>query len=320
MLALFVTTVASGIISSFVANRSSPDNDTVANTAIHTIVWPQELRGGAEQPRASAIPVAALAAIPGVEAVRVIHAAPDGDKPGVEPGLTLCAGLPAELGSCPPGTAVAGVYPDLEGPASLSQAHVVAPVWDASAVTPAELEKLPLLSVVVATDGSSAALETARTMLQAALPQARRAAATDNDYQVDSTTSFIRFQQLAAVVIAASLPIAGCSLAVSVAGGLTDRKRPFSMLRLTGVRLAELRRVVLLESVIPLLSVAVLAIGMGFVAAQLFLRAQLRYNLVAPAVSYYVLVVLGLALSVGIIVSTMPILRRITGPETARNE
>jgi predicted lysophospholipase L1 biosynthesis ABC-type transport system permease subunit len=128
------------------------------------------------------------------------------------------------------------------------------------------------------------------------------------------------FQQLANVVILASLPIAGCSLAVSVAGGLTDRRRPFSMLRLTGMRLAELRRVVLLESAVPLVVVAALAIGMGFLAAELFLRSQLGYTLVSPGLTYAVLVVAGLAGSLGIIASTMPLLRRITGPETARND
>jgi len=50
------------------------------------------------------------------------------------------------------------------------------------------------------------------------------------------------------VVIAVSFPIAGCGLAVGVAAGLRDRKRPFSLLRLTGVQLGVLRRVVLLES------------------------------------------------------------------------
>jgi hypothetical protein len=43
-------------------------------------------------------------------------------------------------------------------------------------------------------------------------------------------------------------------------------------------------------------------------------------TLVPPSVTYYVLVALGLAVSLGIIASTMPLLRRITGPETARNE
>lgn len=84
----------------------------------------------------------------------------------------------------------------------------------------------------------------------------------------------VQFQQLAHVVILASLPIAGCSLAVSVAGGLSDRRRPFSLLRLTGVQLRVLRRVLALESAIPLLVVSIVAIGTGFLAAQLFLTSQ----------------------------------------------
>jgi hypothetical protein len=53
-------------------------------------------------------------------------------------------------------------------------------------------------------------------------------------------------------VVAMTLVIAGCSLAVSVSGGLMERKRPFTMLRVTGVQLRVLNRVVLLETVLPL--------------------------------------------------------------------
>lgn len=122
------------------------------------------------------------------------------------------------------------------------------------------------------------------------------------------------------MVILASYVIAGCSLAVSVAAGLSERKRPFSLLRLTGVPLAVLRRVVALESAVPLLVIAALATGMGFLAADLFLRSQMDYTLRAPGVAYYVIVLAGLAASLGIIAATGPLLRRITGPETARNE
>jgi predicted lysophospholipase L1 biosynthesis ABC-type transport system permease subunit len=122
------------------------------------------------------------------------------------------------------------------------------------------------------------------------------------------------------VVILASLPIAGCSLAVSVAGGLSDRKRPFSMLRLTGVQLGVLRRVVVLESAVPLLVVAVVATGTGFLAAQLFLKSQMHYSLQPPGAEYYLTVFAGLAASLGVIASTLPLLKRTTGPEVARNE
>ena len=42
-------------------------------------------------------------------------------------------------------------------------------------------------------------------------------------------------QDMTEVVVVASLIIAACSLAVNIAAGLGERKRPFSLLRLTGV-------------------------------------------------------------------------------------
>lgn len=121
------------------------------------------------------------------------------------------------------------------------------------------------------------------------------------------------------MVLLTTLPIAGCSLAVSVVAGLSDRRRPFAMLRLTGAPLRLLQRVIGLESALPLLVVALVATGTGLLAADLFLRAQMHYELVSPGVGYYALVALGLAASLGIIASTLPLLRRITGPEAARN-
>jgi predicted lysophospholipase L1 biosynthesis ABC-type transport system permease subunit len=162
-------------------------------------------------------------------------------------------------------------------------------------------------------------LERSRTLLEGAFPGGRLPN-TEGEFEADLTQTLVQFQQLANVVILTSLPIAGCSLAVSVAGGLSERKRPFSMLRLTGVRLGLLQRVIALESAVPLLVVALLATGMGFLAAQLFLRSQLDYTLRPPGAAYYLIVVAGLVASLGIIASTMPLLRRITGPETARNE
>ncbi len=59
---------------------------------------------------------------------------------------------------------------------------------------------------------------------------------------------------------------------------------------------------------------------MGFLAAELFLSSQLSYSLQPPGAGYYLIVLAGLAASLAVIASTMPLLRRITGPETARNE
>ncbi len=121
-------------------------------------------------------------------------------------------------------------------------------------------------------------------------------------------------------MILISLVIAGCSLAVSVTAGVNDRKRPFSLLRLTGVPLRALRRVVALEAAVPLVAIAVPSAAMGFLAAALFLRSQLGESLRPPGTDYYVIVAVGLVASLAIIAPTLPLIDRITGPEVARNE
>jgi hypothetical protein len=122
------------------------------------------------------------------------------------------------------------------------------------------------------------------------------------------------------VVILVSLPIAGCTLAAGLAAGLADRKRPFSLLRLTGARLAMLRRVVALEGAVPLLAVAAVAIGTGFGAAAMYASEAQQHAMVAPGAAYYLITAGGILVSLGIIAATFPLLARITGPEVARNE
>ncbi|MCW3839171.1 ABC transporter permease [Micromonospora yasonensis] len=329
IVALFVTSVATGTITTYVANRGEPRTDSVAATSLSKWFPPQE----GPAPTADQIP-AGLAAIPGVRSVALVRANPVDQPPPLEvrqsptdsapdrwwwPGIVTCAELDrlAVFGTCPAGAQVAAVADDLIGERAWDLTRD-SYVWPAADASPAEVDRQPIRSVVVNTT-SRAAFEQARTMLINAFPTGRFPNSTA-EWEADSARLLRQFQQLANVVMLASLPIAGCSLAVSVAGGLSDRKRPFSMLRLTGVQLRTLRRVVALETVVPLLVVAAVAIGMGFLAAHLFLRSQLDYTLLPPHGSFYLMVAGGLAVSLGIVASTLPLLRRITGPETARNE
>jgi FtsX-like permease family len=325
VLALFVTSVAVGIITTIVANRGAHNDDTASSTVMSVEFWPD----GTDRAPVTSVPSAVstgLRSTPGVANVTIVRTNPDDHGPGLVPGpgslpplpgLVSCAdiaGAPT-LGRCADGAAVAEVYPNFVGPG-----RQPTNVWPTVSRTVDELQRLPVLAVVVGTDGATSTLERARTVLELAYPERRIPPATEDDFNTDSTKTLAQWQQLANVVILTSLPIAGSSLAVSVAGGLAERKRPFSLLRLTGAPLRVLRRVVALESAVPLLMAAVVAIGTGLVAAQLFLRAQMDYSLRPPGVAYYVIVLAGLVASLGIIASTLPLLERITGPETARNE
>jgi hypothetical protein len=143
---------------------------------------------------------------------------------------------------------------------------------------------------------------------------------TISEISPDAQQQLTGYRRLAALAIIASIPIAACSLAVSVAAGLTDRKRPFSLLRLAGTPLRVLRHVVTFEAAVPLLAVSALSVGAGLAAADLFLHAQLSESLRPPGAAYFTAIATALVLSLGIIAATLPLLERMTGPEVARND
>ncbi|MGC5321249.1 FtsX-like permease family protein [Micromonospora arida] len=309
MLALFVTSVAVGVITTIVANRGpAPVGSTEAGQV--SFYLPED---------APATPDSLftdLRSITGVRSAFAVRENPDWMSAS-EPGLIACAEIPNAYGRCAEGAIVAevatGLIPFRESASSTR-------VWPAASVPLGELQQLPVMSIVVDTDGSAATIERSRTVLETALPAFRVAPNVPGDFESEFANTLRGWEQLANVIIIASLALGGCSLAVSVIGGLTERRRPFSLLRLSGAPVRVLRRVVALESAVPMLAVAAVAIGMGLLAAHLFLRAQMGYTLIAPEPRFYVIVVVGLAACLGVIASTLPLLERITGPETARSE
>jgi hypothetical protein len=327
VLALCVTSTAVGVITSMVAERGIPHGSRqIRSTLIGQYQGGFDARGRligtATSPSDSLL--AELRSAPGVRGVTVIHTDPHADPhPGrrLGGGLASCAELATMpvFGTCPAGARTAAVNDSFSVIGLQGRGASWPTVWPAATSTPEQLQPLPVQQIVVTTNGSTSAVERARTILAAGYPDGRVPYTIAED-RARISQQLDGYKQLSDVVIAVSFPIAGCSLAVSVAGGLSDRRRPFSLLRLTGVRLGALRRVVLLESAVPLFVVAVVAIGTGFLAAQLFLKAQLHYSLRPPGAEYYLIVAGGLAAALAVIASTLPLLRRITGPETARNE
>ena len=326
VLALFVTTVAVALITTENAKRpGSLGGPAAANVLSEQFVagGPGPAIGSAPAPPTAVL--ARLTAIGGVQGLVEVRADPGlilptalpGYRRGFTAGLVSCAQLatvPA-LGRCPAGAAFVAV------PAVYAQGrNLTEYTWPAVA-RPAELGHLSrLYSIEVATNGSVPTIERARTVLVNAYLSVQGTPTTFAEATASQEAAFNAYQQLADVVILVSLPIAGCTLAAGIAAGLADRQRPFSLLRLTGAPLGLLRRVVALESAVPLLVGALAAIGAGFGASAMFVDAQLQHSLVAPGAAYYRITAAGIAASLGIIAATMPLLRRITGPEVARNE
>jgi hypothetical protein len=326
VIALFVASAAIGALSSIAAASSSgggsAGKDTLADPfcSFSTSNCP----ASAQVPSVPGHVLTELRTTPGVRSVTLVHQSPSQaplrNQPSRSFGVVACdqlARTPA-IGNCAPGATAANIGYFLSNLLG-HNSHASSTVWPSANLSVDSAARLPVDAVVVATDGSPGSLERARTTLERAFPFQGTPVAVEA-FDPPTARLLTMIQDMTDVIIVASLIIAACSLAVNIAAGLGERKRPFSLLRLTGVPTALLHRVVALETALPLLLVAAVSIVVGLVSAALYLHSQVGIAFSIPGITYWATVICGLAASLAIIASTFPLLNRITGPEVARNE
>jgi FtsX-like permease family len=118
----------------------------------------------------------------------------------------------------------------------------------------------PIQTLFIPTDGTRAAQERVRT-LAAAVPISR--SKTSDDLPGQTSPSVTGAETVLPYAMAFVLLVAACSLTVSVINGVLERRRPFALLRASGVRLGELRRIVMLETGVPLLLTVLFGVGLA---------------------------------------------------------
>lgn len=262
----------------------------------------------------------AVAAVGGAEAIPLYHPT-DGEGPTTLVRCADLARLPA-LATCPAGATTA-----LVETAALYTDNVSAldrllplPTSPARITDPSGL----LLSDLLVRTSSPATLERVRTALS---PYSRYVDPVESPMTFGEVGHvraklYDEIQRVVTIVAALTMLIAGSSLAVAVASGLVERKRPFTLLRVSGTGTGVLYRTVLLETVLPLLGATVVAAGVGLALAYPIARAlaPTRHALVLPSGSYYLVLGASLAAALAIIAVCLPILGRITATRNVRFE
>ncbi|HEX4218950.1 MAG TPA: FtsX-like permease family protein, partial [Acidimicrobiales bacterium] len=246
VIALFITSAAIGALSS-IAAASSVGGGTAGKATVADLFCTFSNSSCPASEQVPSVPgpvLTGLGATPGVRGVTVIHQSPSQFQQMNFFGLVACDQLtktPA-IGKCAPGASVANIGYFLSNLLG-HNAHASSTAWPTAHLSEADVARLPVDAVVVATDGSPGSIERARTALEAAFPFQGGAVVVE---AVDPSTARLltMIQDMTDVVIVASLIIAACSLAVNIAAGLGERKRPFSLLRLTGVPTGVLHRIV----------------------------------------------------------------------------
>jgi hypothetical protein len=278
-------------------------------------------------PRAGATLVSELQALGGTS-VFPIYSLPQAANPsyqGNNIAIVSCATLRqlAVLGQCAPGVqAVQADDSDLilsDNPHFSTKAFVNASNPPASA----DFSRLRLQAVLVRVN-DPATLERVRTYLAThAPPSVNGAPARTFGEAVQIRSARVATaQRLVYIAVALTLLVAGCSLAVAVGGGLAERKRPFTLLRVSGTPAGTLYKVVFLEAVLPLAAATVVAAGVAYGISVLTVVRMAPKGTAIPGLGhvYYATMGAGLAISLMVILVTLPLLRRMTDPAGMRFE
>ena len=238
VIALFVASALIGALSSIAVVSSSgggsAGKDTLAEPfcSFSTSNCP----ASAQVPSVPGRVLAELHATPGVRGVTVVHQSPSQAREvGKSLGVVACdqlAKTPA-IGTCAPGATVASVGYFLSNVLG-HNSNASSTVWPSAHLSVAKAARLPVDAVVVATDGSSSIDRTGTDHARTGLSLPGTAIAVEG-LDPSNARLLTMIQDMTDIIIVASLIIAACSLAVNIVAGLGERKRPFSLLRLTGV-------------------------------------------------------------------------------------
>ncbi|MFB4285600.1 FtsX-like permease family protein [Nonomuraea sp. MTCD27] len=178
---------------------------------------------------------------------------------------------------------------------------------------------LPVHALYVQTDGSVAAEERVRTQASSLLPRAIVSTSRDIFRQTVEFRIFSDLDTGMRVVMLFVLLVAGCSLTISLIGGLTERRRPFALLRAAGLGLGELRRIALLETAVPLVFMVFLAVVLASVppVAISIIAAQ---PYAAPGWDFAALLGGGVLVALAMTMLTLPLIDSATRHDAVRFE
>jgi hypothetical protein len=257
-----------------------------------------------------------LRAVSGVQGVLDLRWAaatqpdPSGDR---LPVMASCADLRATgLANCPDPAATIGLDARALGNGYAED------VGQAGTRTP--ITQLPMLALLVTTDNRTATIETVRTAIETGAPQAAWLPWSTDETKAHSDRQGDQIRRISTAVLLATLLIAGFSLAIAIASGLLERKRPFALLRLAGTSAGQLRRVIVTETAAPLITATVVSAGIGFaVITDVTHASHVPWR--PPPATYWWTLAAGTAAALAIaLLTTIPLLGRLTAPDTARFE
>ena len=120
--------------------------------------------------------------------------------------------------------------------------------------------------------------------------------------------------------MAVTMAVAIISIVVSTIGGLLERRRSMYMLRLSGMQVSELKHMVIIESLIPLIVMSLISASIGAWSGTAF--TKIGSTTLHPTITpMYIAVIIGsLVIATIAIYLILPMINRLTSPEANQTE
>jgi hypothetical protein len=351
VLAVFLGTVVAGLLPAVNSTTATPSAKALSNVLLdgftpgpicgNSVNCSGSGPGGLEDepakqavglkglpPRTGARLVSQLQAFRGATVFPIysLPRSPDPNYPGANNGIISCDSLKqlVVLGECAPGVkAIEANTFNLYGDNPMFTTQPIAGPGLGNSTVSDNFTGLYLQSALIKVDNPTT-LERVRTFLTTHTPLSASGAAprTFGEAVQARVAVGTTVERLVFIAVALTLLVAGCSLAVAVGGGLVERKRPFSLLRLSGTPSSTLYRVVYLEGILPLVTATLVAAGTGYGISVLTVNKMSPKGTPLPTLGhvYYLTMGAGLAISLVVIFITLPLLGRITEPNNVRFE
>lgn len=185
--------------------------------------------------------------------------------------------------------------------------------------TSTTLDQLVPVVIMVDTDGTPGAIDRARTALNTSGITATPGTAP-TDLELQSSARLVQeLAVLAYLGMVIAVVVAGVSLAVGTASAVLDRKKVLGLMRLMGMPTSALRRIILGEAAVPLLTVLALSIGLGFLVAWLVVTGiDDSYDVTWPGIDYFIALGISLILALAAVTATFGLIQRNITPTTTR--
>ncbi len=250
--AVFLVSVFSAGITTVAEESPTEDSEYLSSSTL--VAWfrpppPDDADAAASNITAVAAAAARIARTDGVTATAIGSSHP-------EAGAVFTAADAARVG--------------LSNPDSASHIQVTGSAFgDGSLVTrPATAPGTTPGTLLVATDGTTHSVERARTAILGSELRLSYPPITQADREGAGWRTWAdRYANLGHLAVLVATLISAVSLAVSSIAAILDRKRVLGLLRLMGMPVSTVRRVIVAEAALPLATVFALCVGLGILTA-----------------------------------------------------